>query len=113
MTVESLAIIALILVMAWIFIRTRKKAVAILTLPLISVPIFYLPSSGIYRITGISAFPFQTFALCMVFAGSAVGLGICALLSRMVPTRRGKTGYMCFCLIFQIAIAIGYMINII
>jgi hypothetical protein len=112
MTVESLAVIAVILVMAGIFVRAGKKAVAVLCLPLISVPVFYLPARGLYNLLAISALSLPVFSLCLVFAGVVLGSTLCGALSRMIPTRKGKTGYLTFSLVFQIAISIGYVVNI-
>ena len=112
MTTESLAIIAVILVACGVFLRTKKKAVVILTLPLISVPLFYLSARGIYALTPITEMTYPVFSCCMVIAGAVMGSAACGLLSFIIPTRRGKTGYLSFSLIFELAIAIGYMLNI-
>ena len=109
---ESLAVIAVILVMAAMFVRARKKAIAVLTLPLISVPCFYLLATGIFKLARTTGITWHAVIIGMIIGGVVLGAAACSLLSVMIPTRRGKTGYLTFCLIFQVAIAIGYMINL-
>lgn len=111
MTGESLAIIAVILVLSFMFLRAGKKPVALLSLPLVSVPALFL-LSGLVRGLGFTGWGLDI-NIFMVLVGVVAGSAACALLSLMIRSRRGKTAYLIFSLAFQVAIAVGYVVNLI
>jgi len=114
---ESLAIIAVILVMIAMFVRSKRRGMALLCLPLVSVPLFHLA----YTVTGpigrglgrSFGWDFPTMNIGLIIIGAVVGAAACAMFSRIIPTRRGATGYLVLTLLFQVAIGIGYAINLI
>jgi len=111
---ESLAIIAIIILMSVMFLRAKRHGMALLCLPLLSVPLFHL----IYSVAGpigrtIGNRDFPTMNIGLIIIGVVVGSAACAMFSRIIPTRRGTTGYLVLTLLFQIAIGIGYAINLI
>ncbi|MDL2232460.1 hypothetical protein LJC63_02620 [Ruminococcaceae bacterium OttesenSCG-928-L11] len=109
---ESLAIIAIVLLMCAMFLRARKQAAALLALPLTSVPAMHLIGRGIARLLPRSDFMVESFPFLVILAGAVIGSAACGLLSLAIPKRRGKTIYVLFSVIFQVAISVGYWINL-
>ncbi|MCL2055955.1 MAG: hypothetical protein FWH02_01895 [Oscillospiraceae bacterium] len=114
---ESLAVIAVILGMAAMFVRAKRRGMALLCLPLISVPLFHLAhhvAGPIGRGFGRSfGWDFPAMNIGLIIIGVVVGSAACAMFSRIIPTRRGTTGYLILTLLFQVAIGIGYVINLV
>ena len=100
---ESLAIIAVIAVMAVMLARRGKRGFALVTLPLVGVPLFHLLGT-IFR---------QYRYLVMIdIAGLAVGFCLCVVLSRGFTTRRGRVGYLVFSGVFMAALLLAYLLHL-
>lgn len=97
---ESLAIIAVILVMAAMVARSGRHLFSALTLPLITIPVFHLvgsmvgPRSWLPVLDGV--------ALLM-------GCALCVFFSRSIVSKRGRKGYLLFCVAFMVALLIAYL----
>jgi len=105
----SFAIIAVICVMDVMLLRTGKKPVAIISLPLTSVPVFYLLAMGVGALVPISAdvlFP------GMVVAGALVGIACCGVMTLFIKNRTAKTGYFVLGAVYLAALAVAYLIRI-
>jgi hypothetical protein len=111
-TAESLAIIAVILMMAGMFLRAKKKAFALLCLPLTGAPLLYLAGRILLRLSWTGAEGSPGALLWVTVAGAIAGGALCTLISRIIPTRKGKTGYLIFVWFFQAAMALAYIINL-
>jgi hypothetical protein len=109
---ESLAIIAIILLMAGIFLRAKRKGMALLSLPLISVPVFHLATLAVSPLARGMGYDAQSANMGLIVIGVVVGSAACSLLSRIITSRRGQNVYLVFSLLSQVAIAVGYMINL-
>jgi hypothetical protein len=109
---ESLAIIAVILLMAGIFLRTKRKGLALLSLPLIAVPVFHLATLAVHPIFRSMGYGTQSLNMGLIIIGVVAGSAACSLLSRIITSRRGQNVYLVFSLLFQVAIAVGYIINL-
>lgn len=96
---ESLAIIAVILVLAAMLAKSGRHIFAAFTLPLVSVPIFYLIGSftGSYLQHNI-----------LNIIGFLLGAGLCVLSSRLFRSRRSRTAYLLFCILFMAALLLAY-----
>lgn len=109
---ESVAIIAVILLMGGIFLRAKRKGMAILTLPLISVPLFHLLTTLVYPLARSFGYGSRTLNIGLVVIGAVLGAAACSLLCKIIVTQRSRNVYLVLTLIFQVAIAIGYIINL-
>jgi hypothetical protein len=109
---ESLAIIAIILLMAGIFLRAKRKGVALLSLPLISVPVFHLATLAVAPLARGMGYDALSANRGLIIIGVVVGSAACSLLSRLIAAKRGQNVYLVLSLLFQVAIAVGYMINL-
>lgn len=96
---ESLAIIAVIVVLAAMLARRGTGFFAAVTLPLISVPLFHLIGTVVLR---------RRYVLACEIAGLVVGLVLCYLFSRALPQKRSRWGYLLFCWTFTVALAVAY-----
>ncbi len=105
MLAQSLAIVALILVMSFMFLRAKKAAWAILALPLLSVSLFYLLGFAFYSTFGGEL---SRVMLKATGAGLVFGIICCALLMRAIPVKKLRLMYMVGCVLFLIALAIAY-----
>lgn len=99
---ESLAIIAVILVMAAMLARAGKHVFAAFTLPLISIPAFHL-LGAMFRLSGWMAL--------LDVVGLAVGLGLCVLFARAFRSKKARYGYLVFCVVFLVALLAAYLMN--
>lgn len=98
---ESLAIIAVIMVMEVMLVRRGKRDFVLATLPLVGVPLFHLLGS---------VFRLYRYLVCIDVAGLVVGFGLCAFLSKGFVTRRGRVGYLLFCGVFMAALLLAYLL---
>ena len=107
---ESFAIIAVFVVLYVALLRADKKAVAIISLPFIGVPLFFLLGIGI----GI-ALPWVapgTLYPGMVVAGALVGIAGCAAMTSFIKTRKVKTIYFAIGTLYLVALAVAYLIRL-
>ena len=105
----SFSIILLILVMDVMLLRAGRRPVAILSLPLISVPLFYLLAifaAALIPVPAASLFP------GMVVAGALVGIAGCGAFTLFIRNRALKTGYFALGAVYLIALAVAYMLRI-
>ena len=109
---QSLAIIIVILIMALMFLRTGRRAAALLTLPLFSVPLFYLFASYIYPLIRYLGLDRQDVYVAGVIAGGILGAAAYSFLSRRILSKRIEKAYLTFTLIYQAAITIGYAMQV-
>jgi len=108
---ESLAIIAVILIMAFMFMRSQKKTFGVLVLPLISISLFHLIGRLLHPVLG-RALERNVFLFGSDVVGLIVGVVLCVLLSRGIPTRKGRSAYVAFSGFFLLALTGAYMLNL-
>lgn len=107
---ESLAIIAVILVMAAMSVRSGKRELALLTLPLTSVSLFHLLGAVMYKALRNSMLPLRMLFSIIDIAGLLAGAVLCVVLSRSIRTRRGRWAYLVFTLFFLAALTVAYLL---
>lgn len=98
----SLAIIAVILVLAAMIARTGRRVFSAFTLPLISIPVMYLVGAALRM--GSRLYLFE-------IAGLIIGLILCFLFSRAFRSPRARVGYFAFCCFFLVALLIAYLLR--
>jgi hypothetical protein len=107
----SFAIIAVIIVMDVMFMRRGKRAAVIISLPLISVPLFYL--LGVAIGSGLPWFPARdALAPGMIVAGLLVGIAGCAAVTRLINTRKVKTIYFTVGAVYLVLLTVGYLMRL-
>ena len=107
---ESLAIIAVFIIMYIMLLRADKKAVAIISLPFIGVPLFFLLGVGIEN-----ALPWispSTLYPGMVAAGALVGIAGCVAMTLFIKTRRVRIIYFAIGALYLTALALAYLIQL-
>lgn len=99
---ESLAIIAVIIVLAVMVARRGKHRFAAITLPLVSIPALHL----VGRALRMNSLPWN-------IAGLLIGVALCILSSRKFSESRSvSVAYLFFCLFFLIGLFIAYWVNL-
>lgn len=97
---ESLAIIAVIVVMAFMAARRGKRLFAMITLPLTSIPVLYLLS----WVLRLNSLPF-------IITGLIAGVFVCGFFSRgFTGSPYGRAGYLVFCVVFLVALFLAYLL---
>ena len=104
---QSVAIIAVILVMLFMFMRAGKRSGAVFALPLLIVPGFHLLGAAIHRAMAGSGFWPLIIIDC---AGLLLGSALCGILSRAIKPRRLRWAYLALCLVFQAALTYVYVL---
>lgn len=107
---QSLAIIAVILVMVFMFLRTGRRVAAIFVLPLTSVSVFHLIGAAVYRLLVASEYPTMTLYCGIDLAGLLVGAILCIIFSRLIAVKRLRAVYLIFSLVFLTALCIAYIL---
>ena len=107
----SLAIISVIAVMDVMLLRTGKKPVVIISLPLMSVPVFYLLAMVFGAIIPIPVSADVLFP-GMVVAGALVGIACCGVMTMFIKTRASKTVYFVVSAGYLAALTVAYLIRI-
>lgn len=106
---QSFAIIVIILVMAFMFLRAGRRAGALFTLPLISVSVFHLIGVAIHHVFSKSALPTVGLHMAMDLLGLAVGLILCWILSRAINPKKLRWAYFCSCAVFLALLTVAYI----
>ncbi len=109
MATQSLAIIAVILVMIFMFLRGGRKAGALFSLPLLSVPVFHLTGRAVQSF--FAGEEFQVFAVNAAFdiGGFVLGAVLCWIMARAILSRRIKYAYFVTCAVFMGLLAAAYI----
>lgn len=105
----SVAIIALILVLAFMFVRSGKRAGALFALPLISVSAFHLIGWAIYKLLVKSELPTAALHITIDSVGLAVGLILCWVLARAIDLKPMRYVYFTCCAVFLTAMLYAYI----
>lgn len=109
---QSSAIIAVILVMSFMFLRSGRRAGALFALPLISVPLFHLVGVAVYRFLVQSEFPTAALHIGIDITGLVLGLVLCGILARAISVKRLSNVYFICCAVFQGALATAYILHL-
>ena len=113
MAAESFAIIAVIFIMDTMFLRRGKRAAVVVSLPLVSVPLFYLIGAAVGAGSFLSWIPARAeLAPGMVVAGMFVGVACCAAVTKLIKNRRVKMVYFAVGAVYLILLAIAYLMRI-
>lgn len=108
MIAQSFAIIAVILVMAFMFLRTGRRAGALFTLPLISVSAFHLLGYAIYWVFVASPISAEYLHVALDVFGLVVGTMLCWILSRAINVKKLRYVYFLSCFVFLALLTIAY-----
>lgn len=106
---QSFAIIAVILVMSFMFLRAGRRAGAIFALPLISVSAFHLIGYAIHKMLVQSELPTVSLHIAIDAAGLLVGVVLCWILSRAITVKKLRYVYFISCAVFLAALTIAYV----
>ena len=106
---QSFAIIILILVMSFMFLRAGKRAGAVFALPLISVSLFHLLAYALQRPFMQTALPVKGLHVAMDIIGLLAGLWCCLRLSRAISVKKLRHTYFAGCAVFLTALAAAYI----
>jgi len=106
---QSFAIIILILVMMFMFLRAGKRTGAVFTLPLVSVPLFHLLGFAVQRPFIQSGLPTVGLHITMDVIGLSCGLFTCWVLSRAIGVKKLRYTYFLSCAMFLSALAAAYI----
>lgn len=109
MIAQSFAIIAVILVMSFMFLRTGRRAAAIFALPLISVSVFHLLGYAAHWAFVAGGFPARYLHVALDVAGFAAGTVICWILSRAIAVKKLRYVYFFSCVIFLALLSVAYV----
>lgn len=112
MVVECICISVILFIIFVGFLRSKFRSYAFALLPLLALPVIHLV--GLFFISGLGFCPeeYQTVALSIVdLVGLAVGCVCCALTSNFIETKRGRTGFIVVCSIFQLVLASALVVN--
>ena len=113
MAAESFAIIAVIFIMDTMFLRTGKKSAVVISLPLISVPLFYLLGIGAGAGSVLPWFPArEALAPGMVVAGALVGIASCGAVTRLIKDKSVKLTYFAVGAVYLLLLAIVYLMRL-
>lgn len=105
----SIAIVALILVMAFMFLRSGRRAGALFALPLISVSTFHLLGYAAYKLLVKSELPTVSLQITIDAVGLAVGLVLCWVLARAIDLKILRYTYFACCAVFLTAMFYAYV----
>lgn|GEM_PF-902035 len=106
---ESLAIVAVLLVMAAMYRRAGKKLMAHLALPLICVPCGRLIGIGVL---GYSAGTGSTVCnYAFIVGGLVAAVAWCTYVSRNIQNRTVRVGYLAVSFVFSGALLIAYLVR--
>lgn len=106
---QSFAIIAVILVMSFMFLRSGRRAGAIFALPLISVSVFHLIGFAVHRMFVQSELPTSSLHVALDMAGFFVGALLCWILSRAILVKKLRYVYFISCTVFLAALTVAYI----
>lgn len=103
---ESLAIVAVIVVMAAMYKRAGKGLIAAMALPLICVPLGRLISVVVLGTSGIGTLPSYIF----VVVGLMASVALCTAISMKLSSKKARVIYLAVSFIFSGALLIAYLI---
>ena len=110
---ESVAILAVILVMMIMALRQGKRPLVILSLPLMIIPAVYLIGEALlWTLRNMTALPISTLRMVAVAVGWAVGTVACILTARALISKRARALYLALALIYMTALSIAYYVHI-
>jgi len=113
MYTESVAIIILILLMAYFAMRSEKKEFAGSVLPLVIVPLFNLltmPSTKLLRMH-LTREQLGGVNVAINILGLVVACVVLGILSRQIQSRAGRRIYLLLCAGFSAALTLVYIIK--
>jgi hypothetical protein len=105
---QSFAIIAVILVMIFMFLRGGRKAGALFSLPLLSVPLLHLTGMAL-RILAPDAFTSLVLNMAFDIAGFCLGAVTCWIMARAITVKRLRYAYFVSCAVFLGLLAAAYI----
>lgn len=105
----SVAIVSLILVLAFMFVRAGKRAGAMFALPLISVSTFHLIGWAVYKLLVKSELSTAALHITIDSVGLAVGLILCWILARAIDIKTMRYVYFVCCAVFLTAMLYAYI----
>ena len=112
MVFESLAIIAIVLAMSFLFLRVKKREYCIAMLPLLIQPALQIISIPAINIIGsFSAFRPITISFCITFIALIAELILIGLAASMLKSRKQKTSYLIICGVFALVLAMIFILN--
>lgn len=112
MIAQSLAAIAVIVVMSGMYLRSGKFQLAGMGLPLLCLPAAHLLGAVLWGTPQAGEGVDQVFAYrCIALAiGLLAGLTGCVVLSRGLTPRAGRVAYVVLCAVFSVGLAVAYLL---
>lgn len=112
MVVESLAIISIVLAVAFVFLRARKTAYAYGILPLLLVPVMKLATPVILPLLSFlkaDTVNLQIGILLVALLAACIQFGI---ISAQFKSRRAKIGYVVLCGLFTMILGMLFILDV-
>ena len=114
MVIECITIILIILMISFIFLRSKRENYALVTLPLISVPLLHLVGQFInYFFIKEDQNAAVITNLSFDLLGLLIGALLLGLLVNNIPLKKAKISFVMISGIFLIALSIVLMTNLV
>lgn len=113
-TIECIAMLAIYAIVIVDFMRRHQKKYALLSLPLVALPMFYLMGLAIgnFIINNLLHYNPYWFMLCAILVGIAVSGILISLVSRVINSKKLNFYYNVFCFLYTLIIGIILAISI-
>lgn len=110
MLVESIAILMILIIMGFIFLRAHRKDYALWILPLIFVPLVHTAVALLAEVWTVAAqMNVRAFSDVLALAASVAGMG---MLSMKTSSRKTRFAYLSLCGGFSTALTLIYLYHI-
>lgn len=112
MVFESLAIIAIVLAMSFLFLRVKKREYGIAMLPLLIQPALQILSIPAIRIIGsFSDVRPITISFCITFIALIAESILIGLAASLLKSGKQKTSYLVICGVFALVLAMLFILQ--
>jgi hypothetical protein len=95
--------------MIFMFLRGGRKAGALFSLPLLSVPLLHLTGAAL-RVLTPDAFTTLVLNVAFDIAGFCLGTVVCWIMARAITVRRLRYAYFASCAVFLGLLAAAYVV---
>lgn len=103
MLVECISIIMVILMVAFIFLRSHRKDYAITTLPLLVLPMMHILSLALSRhLTGMFSLNAQGIMVALDATALVISCTVLGFFSNRIPVRKARNAYLVICGVFVV-----------
>lgn len=103
MLVECVSIILVILMVAFIFLRARRKDYAITTLPLLVLPLMHILSLVLAEhLSGMFSLNAQEITVAIDATALVISCTVLGFFSSRIPSRKARNAYLVICGVFVV-----------